>query len=173
MIRFVLWKNCKAIDSVFYITGSEYEVQKFLFFAEEVRLGQKNQPIETLFLAAIHFIGWHYRAAGMKNWHITFKVLNKILPLRPFGVIPKGFIELRTTYWWYRQELKSCLWDVYSEAVNCCVRSFFVEELYVFCWGIISKFYKLGWDDFEGHFILRVSIQKHPKLNLWVVNRES
>jgi hypothetical protein len=27
-------------------------------------------------------------------------------------------------------------------------------------------FYKLGRDDFEGHFILRVSIQKHPKLNL-------
>ena len=45
-----------------------------------------------------------------------------------------------------------------AEAVNCCVRSFFVENC--------SKFYKLGRDDFEGHFILRVSIQKHPKLNL-------
>ena len=35
---------------------------------------------------------------------------------------------------------------------------FFVENC--------SKFYKLGRDDFEGHFILRVSIQKHPKQNL-------
>ena len=31
---------------------------------------------------------------------------------------------------------------------------------------LLSKFYKLGRDDFEGHFILLVSIQKHPKLNL-------